>query len=102
LLKELGFGAATPTVIYSNNRGAIKMGLHPSNKPATRHIDMRRHFLREYVELKHVTTPSRQNRFDGRRLHDEADSESNAHAAFHDNFRKSEFQVALEANRHIG
>jgi len=57
LLWQLGFGATTPTVIYSDNQGAITMGPHPANKPATRHIDMRRHFLREHVELKNVTTP---------------------------------------------
>jgi hypothetical protein len=56
-LRQLGFGTALPTAIYSDNQGAITMGLHPANKPATRHIDMRRHFLREHVELKNVTTP---------------------------------------------
>ena len=33
------------------------MGLHPSNKPATRHIDMRKHFCKQHVELGNVTTP---------------------------------------------
>jgi len=33
------------------------MGLHPSNKPATRYIDMRKHFCRQHVELGNVTTP---------------------------------------------
>jgi hypothetical protein len=40
LLRQLGFNTTTPTVIYSDNQGAITMGLHLSNKPATRHIDM--------------------------------------------------------------
>jgi hypothetical protein len=57
LMKQLGFGVTSPTVIYSDNQGAITMGLHPSNKLATRHIDMRQHFLRDHVELKNVTTP---------------------------------------------
>ena len=57
LLRQLGFGATTPTVIYSDNQRAITMGLHPANKPATRHIDMRRHSLRQLVEPKKVTTP---------------------------------------------
>ena len=56
LLRQLGFGATTPTVIYSDNQGAITKGLHPANKPATRHIDTRRHFPREHVELVNVTT----------------------------------------------
>ena len=57
LLEQIGFGSGDPTTIYSDNQGAITMGLHPSNKPATRHIDMRRHFLRQHVELKSVVTP---------------------------------------------
>ena len=31
------------------------MGLHPSNKPATRHIDMRKHFCWQHFELGNVT-----------------------------------------------
>jgi len=57
LLRQLGFGATTSTVIYSDNQEAITMEIHPSNKPATRQVDMRRHFLREHVEPKNVTTP---------------------------------------------
>ena len=33
------------------------MGLHLSNKPATKHIDMRKHFCRQHVELGNGTTP---------------------------------------------
>jgi len=33
------------------------MGLHSFNKPATRHIDMRKHLCRQHVELGNVTTP---------------------------------------------
>ena len=33
------------------------MGLHPANKPATRHVNMRMHMLRHHVELGHVCTP---------------------------------------------
>ena len=57
LMEQIGFGSENPTTIYSDNQGAITMGLHPSNKPATRHIDMRRHFLRQHVELKSIVTP---------------------------------------------
>ena len=41
LLEHLGFGDARPTDIYVDNKGAITMGLHPANKPATRHVNMR-------------------------------------------------------------
>ena len=36
LLEHLGFGDPRPTDIYVDNKGAIAMGLHPANKPATR------------------------------------------------------------------
>ena len=57
LLLHLGFGDPRPTDIFVDNKGAITMGLHPSNKPATRHVDMRVHMLRQHVELGHVSTP---------------------------------------------
>ena len=34
------------------------MGLHPSNKPATRHFDVRKHVCRQHVKLGNVTTPA--------------------------------------------
>jgi hypothetical protein len=34
----------------------ITMALHPANKPASRHIDMRIHFCRQHVELGDVAT----------------------------------------------
>jgi len=43
LLEHLGFGGPRPTDIYVDNKGAITMGLHPANKPATRHVNMRMH-----------------------------------------------------------
>jgi hypothetical protein len=57
LLEYLGFGDPRPTDIYVDNKGAITMGLHPANKPATRHVNMRMHMLRHHVELGHVCTP---------------------------------------------
>ena len=57
LLEHLGFGDPRPTDIYVDNKGAITMGLHPANKPATRHVNMRMHMLRHHVELGHVCTP---------------------------------------------
>jgi len=57
LLEHLGFGDPRPTGIYVDNKGPITMGLHPANKPATRHVNMRMHMLRQHVELGHVSTP---------------------------------------------
>ena len=57
LLEHLGFGDPRPTDIYIDNKGAIIMGHHPSNKAATRHVDMRIHFMRQHVELGTINTP---------------------------------------------
>ena len=46
LMQQLRFGSMKPTTIFCDKKGAITMGLHPSNKPATRHIDMRKHAAR--------------------------------------------------------
>ena len=54
LLRALGFGYTTPTNLYCHNRGAITMSLHPANKPATRHVDICRHFCRHHTELGDV------------------------------------------------
>ena len=54
LLRDLGFGQRSPTTLFCDNKGAITMSLHPTNKPATRHMDMRHHFCRQHTELGHV------------------------------------------------
>jgi len=56
LMRQLGFTSFKPTTIFCDNKGAITMGLYPSNKPATRHIDMRKHLCRQHVEFGNVTT----------------------------------------------
>jgi len=61
LIQQLGFESMKPTTIFCDNKVAIVMGLHPSNKPATTHIDMRKHFCRQQVELGNVTTPFKTN-----------------------------------------
>jgi hypothetical protein len=56
LLRDLGFGQSLPTTLCCGNKDAITMALHPANKPASRHIDMRIHFCRKNVELCDVPT----------------------------------------------
>jgi hypothetical protein len=42
LLCDLGFGQSLLTTLFcDNHKGVITMTLHPDNKPASRHIDMR-------------------------------------------------------------
>ena len=50
LLKDLGFGLPQPTRLFCDNKGALTMSLHPANKPATRHMDMKYHFCRQHTE----------------------------------------------------
>jgi hypothetical protein len=57
LLEHLGFGDPRPTDMSIDNKGTIIMGHHPSIKAATRHVDMRIHFLRQHVELSTINTP---------------------------------------------
>ena len=57
LLEHLGFGHPRSTGIYIGNKSAIIMGHHPSNKAATRHVDMRIHFMRQHVEIATINTP---------------------------------------------
>jgi hypothetical protein len=45
LLLHLGFGDPEPTAIYCDNKGAITMGLHPTNKAAMRQVRHTRTFL---------------------------------------------------------
>jgi hypothetical protein len=54
LLEQLGFGSPDPTTLFCDNQGAIAMSLHPSNKPATRHVNCRIHMCRQHLELGHV------------------------------------------------
>ena len=56
LMQELGFGIKKPTTIFCDNKGAITMGLHPSNKPTTRHIHKWIYICRQHVELVNVMT----------------------------------------------
>ena len=57
LLLHLGFGDPLPTTIYCDNKGAITMARHPTNKASTRHVEMREHFARQHVELGNIETP---------------------------------------------
>ena len=54
LLRDLGFGQSEPTILFCDNKGAITMSQHPTNKPATRHMEMRYHFCRQHTELGNV------------------------------------------------
>jgi len=63
LMEDLGFAdtVVTPTIIYSDNQGAIALSKNPEHHARSKHIDLRHHFIREQVEagavdLRYVPT----------------------------------------------
>jgi hypothetical protein len=51
LLAELGFGQSGPVTIFEDNAGCIKLSKNPIILSRSKHIDIRHHFIRDYVEL---------------------------------------------------
>ena len=45
---------APPTIIYQDNESTIRLAMYSTLHERTRHIDIRRHFIRELVEDKRV------------------------------------------------
>ena len=50
LLHEIGDGTVSPTKIFEDNQGPIKLARNPGSSKRTRHIDIRFHFTREAIE----------------------------------------------------
>jgi hypothetical protein len=50
LLDHLGFPQRWPTVLYEDNNACIDMSNDPAHRARTRHIDLRRYKLKEYVQ----------------------------------------------------
>ena len=49
LLQQLGLCTPNPTVLYEDNKAAILFADHPADHRRSKHIDTRRHFVRETV-----------------------------------------------------
>jgi hypothetical protein len=43
-----------PTPLVSDNQGGIFLAINPAYDCQLKHIDIRYHFIREYIESKHV------------------------------------------------
>ena len=61
LLTEMNITVEPPIKIFVDNQAAIFLAANPSNHSRTKHIDIRHHFIREYVgagivELYYVDT----------------------------------------------
>ena len=54
LSKELGMHI-TPIHLFSDSKGSIAQTYNPTNRAATKHIDVADHYIREQVERKHIT-----------------------------------------------
>ncbi|KAJ2934251.1 hypothetical protein H1R20_g2855, partial [Candolleomyces eurysporus] len=55
LLKELGIPMQVPVPIYVDNQGAIFNASNPVQEHRTKHIDVRYHLIRQYVENEDVS-----------------------------------------------
>lgn len=55
LQKEIGYGTSSPTPLVSDNQGGIFLAINPAHDRRLKHVDIRYHFIREYVEGKRVT-----------------------------------------------
>lgn len=80
-LGELGFPTQGPTKIYCDNNGAIACAHDPHGHTKMKHIDIRLHFLRDYVNkgiIEVLRVDGKENRADlltkalGRAMHKEA------------------------------
>ena len=68
LLQQLGLRTPTSTVLYENNKASILFPDHPGDHRQSKHIDTRRHFVRETVvngEIALVYIPTAEQQADG-------------------------------------
>src|ERR1700752_1446474 len=55
LLGESGFTINDPTLIHQDNQSTIAIALNPINHRNVKHINVRRHFLRDHLKRNDVT-----------------------------------------------
>ena len=55
LQREIGFGTTSPTPLVSDSQGGIFLAINPAHDRRLKHVDIRYHFIREYVESKKVS-----------------------------------------------
>ena len=67
-LKELGYTFNDPIPLHGDNKGAIDLALNPVTGRQSKHIEIRHHVIREYVERGTITlirTPTAEMLADG-------------------------------------
>jgi hypothetical protein len=68
ILLELGYSIDDPIPIHSDNKGAINLALNPVTGQRSKHINIKHHVIREYVENDQVSlicTPTMEMIADG-------------------------------------
>src|SRR5712671_2294668 len=67
-LSELGYSVNTPIPLHCDNKGAIDLALNPVTGRRSKHIEIRHHVLREYLESRQISlirTPTAEMVADG-------------------------------------
>jgi hypothetical protein len=54
LQKEIGYLPTASTPLVSDNQGGIFLAINPAHDRRLKHVNIRYHFIREYVKFKHV------------------------------------------------
>ena len=68
ILSELGYTINAPIPIHGDNKGAIDLALNPVTGRRSKHIDIKHHVIREYIEqdeLSLIRTPTTEMVADG-------------------------------------
>ena len=54
LQKEIGYSQSAPVPLVSDNQGGIFLAVNPAHDRRLKHVDIRYHFIREYVESNRI------------------------------------------------
>ena len=54
LQREICYGQTAPVPLVSDNQGGIFLSVNPAHDRRLKHVDIRYHFIREYVESQRV------------------------------------------------
>ena len=67
-LEELGYEVRDPIPLHGDNNGSLRLALNPVTERKSKHIPIRYHTIRDYVEDEHITlilTPTAEMLADG-------------------------------------
>ncbi len=67
-LREIGYSVDNPIPIHGDNKGAIDLALNPVTGCRSKHIDIKHHVIREYIDKEQISlicTPTAEMVADG-------------------------------------